>query len=155
MTNKTKALLALALVALVVMMFANPVLQTSTIMLQPGDTRIVERGEQIYAVQCASCHGVDLQGQPDWRTRKADGRLPAPPHDETGHTWHHTDDMIFNSTKFGPQYVAGPDYQSDMPAYDGVISDDDIVAVLSYIKSRWPAEIRTRHDDMNNRAASQ
>jgi mono/diheme cytochrome c family protein len=41
-----------------------------------------------------------------------------------------------------------------MPAYAGVLGDDDIIAVLSWIKSQWPAEIRRRHDEMNARAAA-
>ena len=41
------------------------------------------------------------------------------------------------------------DYQTDMPTYEGVLSDDDIIAVLSFIKSTWPADVRDRHDEMN------
>ncbi|MEQ8664186.1 MAG: cytochrome c [Rhodospirillales bacterium] len=103
---------------------------------------VVALGEQVYAAQCASCHGADLEGQPNWQQRKADGRLPAPPHDPTGHTWHHPDQALFALTKFGPAAMVGDDYQSDMPGYEGVLSDDEIAAVLEYIKSTWPAEIR-------------
>lgn len=46
----------------------------------------VSRGAMTYAEACASCHGADLEGQPEWHTRGPDGRLPAAPHDETGHT---------------------------------------------------------------------
>jgi mono/diheme cytochrome c family protein len=31
-----------------------------------------------------------------------------------------------------------------MPAFGGVLSDADIAAVLAFIKSRWPADIRAR-----------
>jgi mono/diheme cytochrome c family protein len=81
--------------------------------------------------------------------------LPAPPHDETGHTWHHPDDQLFAITKFGPAAVAGlNDYQTDMPVFEGVLSDEEISAALAYIKSTWPAEIRARHDDINRRNQS-
>ena len=66
------------------------------------DQNIVN-GEENYQAHCASCHGVDLEGQPNWRTMKADGSLPAPPHDETGHTWHHDTKMLFDYTKYGGQ----------------------------------------------------
>jgi len=113
---------------------------------------LVAQGQAVYAAACASCHGANLEGQADWRIRRADGKLPAPPHDETGHTWHHPDAQLFAMTKFGPAAVAGLEgYETDMPAFEGTLSDNEIRAVLSYIKSTWPAEIRARHDDINQR----
>jgi len=120
--------------------------------LQPDNIQITSQGQKIYVEHCASCHGENLEGQGNWRQRLASGRLPAPPHDETGHTWHHDDEALFNVTKYGPQFVAGADYQSDMPAFEGVISDAEIVAALSFIKSTWPAKVRATHDEINNRA---
>ncbi len=102
----------------------------------------VSVGASLYADHCASCHGSALEGQPDWRTRLPDGRFPAPPHDETGHTWHHDDAYLFSVTKRGGQALAPPGFRSGMPAFDGVLSDDEIRAVLAFIKSRWPPEIR-------------
>ncbi len=61
------------------------------------------RGQVIYAEDCASCHGVNLEGQENWRAPTPDGIFPAPPHDTTGHTWHHDDTMLFEYTKFGGQ----------------------------------------------------
>lgn len=121
--------------------------------LKPGSPEVVRAGHRIYAQHCAACHGINLEGQPNWRQRRPDGMLPAPPHDPTGHTWHHPDEQLVALTKFGPQRVAGADYQSEMPAYEGQLTDAEIVAVLSYIKSTWPAEIRERHDQINARAA--
>jgi mono/diheme cytochrome c family protein len=121
----------------------------------PDDAGLVERGGQVYAEACAECHGDRLQGQPDWRTRKPDGRLPAPPHDATGHTWHHDDATLIGITRLGPGGFSGTDYQSDMPAYAGVLSDADIVAVIAFIKSTWPAEIRARQAQLNRQAQGQ
>lgn len=104
----------------------------------PSDAQRVALGERVYAQHCAACHGARLEGQPNWRSRRPDGRLPAPPHDESGHTWHHPDRVLFAITRNGlvPPY-APRDYQSDMPAYAGRLADDEIWAVLAYIKSRW------------------
>ena len=125
----------------------------SPLRLRPDDPEVVARGARIYTQHCASCHGARLEGQPDWRVRGPDGRLPAPPHDAGGHTWHHPDEMLFRITKFGVARAANlKDYASAMPAYEGVLADDEIVAVLSWIKSRWPAEIRVRHDAVNRQA---
>lgn len=111
----------------------------------PADPRQVARGETVYRESCASCHGVNLEGQPNWRIRKPDDRLPAPPHDETGHTWHHTDEQLFRITKQGLIPPLAPEgYESDMPAFDDVLTDDDIWAALAFIKSRWPSRILAR-----------
>ena len=109
----------------------------------PRDPAQVALGEGIYAKHCASCHGVNLEGQPGWRQRLPNGRLPAPPHDASGHTWHHPDDALFGMTKHGrePGRYAPPGYQSDMPAFAGVLTDAEILAVLAFIKSRWPPDI--------------
>jgi mono/diheme cytochrome c family protein len=98
-------------------------------------------GRQLYLENCARCHGVDLEGQPEWMKRKEDGRLPAPPHDETGHTWHHSDKQLFTITKQGLGAIE-PGYESDMPAFRDVLSDDEIVAILEYVKSTWPERER-------------
>lgn len=111
----------------------------------PDDARQVETGKTVYGEYCAACHGKDLEGQPDWRIRKPDGRLPAPPHDETGHTWHHPDEHLFRITKMGVKPPLAPDgYESDMPAFDGVLSDEEILAAIAYIKSRWSERTRGR-----------
>lgn len=111
------------------------------------------RGGVVYDTHCARCHGAALQGQPDWRIRNPDGKLPAPPHDDTGHTWHHPDRVLFEIVKFGlvPPH-APPGYTSDMPAFKDKLSDDDIHAVLRYIKSAWSDDIKAHQADINTRA---
>lgn len=104
----------------------------------PRDAGKVALGARVYAQNCAVCHGAKLEGQPEWRSRLPHGRLPAPPHDESGHTWHHPDHVLFAITKNGlvPPY-APKDYASDMPAFGGKLPDDEIWAALAYIKSHW------------------
>lgn len=109
-----------------------------------GGEPSIARGKVVYGANCAACHGPNLEGQPDWRNRKADGKLPAPPHDPSGHTWHHDDETLFKITKHGVAAFAGPGYASDMPAYKDLLPDDDIRAALAYIKSTWPEAIRAR-----------
>ena len=125
-----------------------------TISLQHKDSTIVESGEVVYAENCASCHGVVLEGQANWRQRAAEGYLPAPPHDETGHTWHHPDSYLFLMTKYGIEKMIGRLYPNNMPAYEDKLTDDEIVAVLSYIKSTWSGRIQRHHDQINAREKS-
>ncbi|HSC00827.1 MAG TPA: cytochrome c [Burkholderiaceae bacterium] len=112
------------------------------------------RGAQVYAQQCAACHGARLEGQPEWRRRLPNGRLPAPPHDESGHTWHHADHVLFAITRNGlvPPY-APAGYASDMPAYRGVLKDDEIWAVLAFLKSHWTSrEVLAARAEMSRQA---
>ncbi len=110
--------------------------------MNPQDPAQVALGRSIYAANCAQCHAANLEGQPDWRERRTDGRLPAPPHDATGHSWHHPDRVLFEVTKYGAAQRAPAGYQSDMPAYEAILGDAEIAAVLAFIKSTWPPAIR-------------
>lgn len=107
-----------------------------------ASVEVVSQGRQIYSDQCAACHGTDLEGQPDWRSPLPSGRLPAPPHDASGHTWHHPDDVLFRIVKEGTAAIVGGGYESDMPGFADVLSDPEIRAVLAYIKSTWPERER-------------
>ena len=119
----------------------------------PDDPTQVSMGRAVYTENCASCHGQKLEGQPNWRTKQPDGRLPAPPHDRTGHTWHHPMEQLFRITKVGMNPPLVPEgYESDMPAFDGVLADEDIWAVLAFIESEWPREVRERRDRGNKGA---
>lgn len=104
-------------------------------------------GQVLYAQNCASCHGANLEGQPNWRRRLDTGRMPAPPHDESGHTWHHSDQDLFKMTKFGVGAVI-PGYESDMPAFEGILSDQQIIFVLTYIKRRWSEQIQVKQAEI-------
>ena len=106
-------------------------------------------GRSLYAEHCASCHGANLEGQPNWRNRRPNGRMPAPPHDATGHTWHHPDEALFRVTKEGSAAVAGGGYESDMPGFGDVMTDAEIRAVLAFIKSSWPERIRNAQEQRN------
>lgn len=111
--------------------------------IDPADQTLVMQGKAIYTNNCAACHGESLQGQPNWRERMANSRLPAPPHDKTGHTWHHPDAMLVDMVKNGlvPGKTAPRGYVSDMPAYGATLSDEEIIAVIAYIKSTWPPKV--------------
>ena len=122
----------------------------TSIVLNYLEDSTVQLGSVLYDEHCASCHGQNLGGQPDWHKRDQDGYLPAPPHDETGHTWHHTDKYLFEMTKYGLQAFVGDGYKTRMPMYKDILSDSEIIAVLSFIKSRWPEEVIQIHNEQVN-----
>lgn len=110
----------------------------------PKDVDIAA-GKVLYAENCAACHGADLEGQENWQIRGEDGRLPAPPHDRTGHTWHHADQVLFDYTKLGGRAMLaaqGIEFDSGMPGFGDRLTDREIWNILGYIKSTWPERIR-------------
>ena len=116
--------------------------KTGPVVLDSNNAPLVAQGAALYQDNCARCHGAGLEGQPNWRVRKPDGKLPAPPHNADGHTWHHPNAMLVDVVRNGlvpPNAPAG--YKSDMPAFASRLSDAQIGAVLSYIQSRWPADV--------------
>lgn len=109
--------------------------------VDPNDTVQVALGQQLYQAQCASCHGPELEGAENWKDRDPNGLIKAPPHDETGHTWHHGDAYLVDSIKHGGARLSADVGISAMPAYENVLTNTEIAAVLAYIKSTWPSDI--------------
>jgi mono/diheme cytochrome c family protein len=146
----------LSLIALVVVTALLGVLawylQTRAPDADPDNKIQVAIGEGIYADNCARCHGANLEGESNWMVRKPTGRLPAPPHDASGHTWHHPDEQLFGIVKNGLESYAPPGYVSDMPAFGPTLSDNEIWAVLAFIKSSWPQQIRDRQNAVTKNA---
>ena len=92
-------------------------------------------------MNCASCHGARGEGQAEWKTLGPDGRYPAPPHDTSGHTWHHGDGLLFQIVQQGGASLNVPGFQSGMPAFGDQLSDEEVRAVLVYLRTLWgPSE---------------
>jgi S-disulfanyl-L-cysteine oxidoreductase SoxD len=142
--NKIGVGLFTAAVAFLVIAIVFALASGKKLLADPDDAAQVARGKPVYERHCAACHGPALEGQPNWQEKLPTGRMPAPPHDASGHTWHHPDAVLFGITKHGlvPGKYAPPSYQSDMPGFGGALSDEEIWAVLAYIKSSWSTDIR-------------
>lgn len=110
------------------------------------DGRDIAAGKELYTQNCASCHGANLEGQPDWREAGPDGVLPAPPHDETGHTWHHETALLFDYVKQGGAEALAArgvaDFPSGMPGFGGTLDDAQILDILGFIRSTWPERMQ-------------
>ncbi len=115
---------------------------------EPPDQLRVVRGEELYQQYCASCHRTDLSGDPDWKTPKEDGSYPPPPHDSTGHTWHHSDQVLLEIIRDGSDFA-----QSRMPSFGERLSDDDIGAILEFFKANWGPEEREYQRQINEQQA--
>jgi len=155
MRNKIGLGLLAAAFAFLVGAIAVALYQERKTPADPGNLEQVARGKVVYEQHCAACHGARLEGQPNWQEKLPTGRMPAPPHDASGHTWHHPDSVLFGITKLGlvPGKYAPPKYVSDMPGFGAQLSDEDIWAVLAYIKSSWPDEIRRAQAELAHKTA--
>lgn len=114
------------------------------------NAQLVAEGRMVYQVRCASCHGANLEGQINWQTPLSDGSMPAPPHDATGHTWHHNDRFLFETVKYGGQATSPSEQLNKMPAFQGVLNDREIWATLAFIKSTWMQELIDRQKSGHN-----
>ena len=101
------------------------------------DPQRVAQGKELYAQHCAECHGATGEGQPDWKTPNEDGSFKPPPHDNGGHTWHHDDDLLLDIIANGSDFP-----QTQMPAFGDKLSDEEILAIIDYMKSWWGPEER-------------
>ena len=94
-------------------------------------------GDQVFQDNCQECHGVKAAGVVrEWQKRLPDGKLPAPPLNGTAHAWHHNDKVLMMTVNNGGIPLGG-----SMPAFKDVLSDEQKVAVLAYIKNLWPEEL--------------
>ena len=137
---------AVAIAVLVLAPFVLTACSSSPVEVSPTSISVASpvpappKGREIFAANCAACHGVDAAGQPDWHIAKADGTLPPPPLNGDGHTWHHGDGLLYRIVSQGGQMFEDPrfpDFKSAMPAFGERLSHEDIVEVLTYIKSLW------------------
>ncbi len=107
-------------------------------------------GRTIYNANCAACHGVEGEGQPNWKVPDENGQLPAPPHDETGHTWHHPDALLLQIIAQGS---GAPN--STMPLYEGKLTQEEMAATLAYIKTFWGKQERDFQTQMTEQYEAQ
>ena len=110
------------------------------------DPALLARGELVYREHCARCHGADAEGAPDWRKRGPDGMFPPPPLDGSGHAWHHSIPVLKGMIRNG-----SPQGQGNMPAWDGILSDQDMDAVIAWFQSRWPGRVYDAWYEMQQR----
>ncbi len=108
----------------------------------PLDPALVAEGHAIYDRQCASCHGPNGEGAPDWQRRNAEGELPAPAHDPQGHTWKHSDAMLYRIVREGWRDPFNKTPRLTMPAFRDILSPHETRAVITFLKTLWTPEQR-------------
>lgn len=107
-----------------------------------ADSDPVTAGRAIYEQYCASCHGANGQGAANWQERDAQGELPPPAHDATGHTWRHSDAALYAMVSKGWRDPFNKTKRLTMPAFGEVLSPEQIRAATDYLKTLWTDEQR-------------
>ena len=133
------ALIALLLIGggAAVLLYQPVPAQAITVNDQPISAGQIMLGKQVYNANCATCHGTNAEGQPNWKTSDENGAFPAPPHNSEGHTWHHNDDFLLEIIANGGSAFSP---NREMPGYKDVLTNEEMVAVLAYIKTFWGPE---------------
>lgn len=106
----------------------------------PPDAARIDAGRVVYRQQCAACHGAQGQGAPAWEQPDAQGEMPAPPHNARGHTWKHSDAMLYRLVQDGWHDPFNKTDRMTMPAFKGQLSRGDTIAVIEYLKTLWTPE---------------
>jgi mono/diheme cytochrome c family protein len=112
------------------------------ILATPFDQSDITQGQAIYTQYCAACHGIDGQGQFPEAPLEPDstGRIGAPPHNETGHSWHHSDVLLIRYVTEGG--FSDPARFYIMPPFGAILTEEQILQVIAYIKTLWTDEQR-------------
>lgn len=113
------------------------------------DPAVVEQGMAVYAQQCSSCHGANGEGGVNWREPNPAGELQPPPHDDTGHTWRHSDGALFRMVMEGWRDPFNRTERLTMPAFEGVLAGAEVQAVIAFLKTLWTPEQRLSQFDLS------
>ena len=92
-------------------------------------------GKELYQANCAFCHGDELQGQPHWDKTYIEGKRPAPPLNASGNIALLSNRELFEITKYGGQPFAPPGYINEMPAFEMLLKDSQIWAILACLRA--------------------
>lgn len=117
--------------------------------LDPGDVAL---GQEVYLKNCLACHGTNAQGAPNWTKPDVRGNLPPPPHDDSGHTWRHSDAELTWIIQNGLRDVFNNTPDLTMPPFEDKLSAEEINAVITYFKSLWSPEHRRYQEEQNQQA---
>ncbi len=117
---------------------------TSRIHAESGEGELLQLGRSVYGTHCATCHGRDLQGHPDWHP-KGDMLFKPPPLDGTAR--HRSNDELFE--------IIGRGFSS-------TLTEREILATIEYLQFEYlhtnlgrlrviqrPREQRTRLPDVD------
>jgi mono/diheme cytochrome c family protein len=140
-----------ASLAVAISIVVAPRLRSANPPAYPETTALIAQGASVYSASCAACHGSELRGA----AAVADHTqgLQPPPLDASGHAWLHSDETLFRMVKYGVASCLGDASEPQMPGFSDRLDHRSIRAVLAFIKSRWPADVRAVQNAFNDGAS--
>lgn len=112
----------------------------------------IDAGRRLYQLQCAACHAARAEGQPGWEGVNAAGEKPAPPHDRSGHTWKHSDAMLYRIVAQGWRDPFNKTQRLTMPPFGQTLAPDEIRDVIQYLKTLWTPRQRAFQREESHQA---
>jgi mono/diheme cytochrome c family protein len=143
----------LAIATLIAVCCIIAVARAESSALPAFDSDHVNAGRRVYEQYCAACHGARGEGAPNWTEPDEHGELPAPPHGPEGHTWKHSDAMLNRMISQGWRDPFNKTQRLAMPAFENILSPDQIAAVITNLKTLWTPKQRQFQQEENRRDA--
>jgi mono/diheme cytochrome c family protein len=128
--------------------------QSSITLVAPEDVAtseftdpVLRQGQVDYNTYCGHCHGYNGEGQIGdiLQTARQQGMRPVPPHNADGNTWRYAEQLLVRVIKEG---LPNPLDQFPMPPFAEVLTDEQIVGILAYIKLWWTDDQRAFHQQV-------
>jgi len=113
-----------------------PTMEKSVVFERNKDIPKIVRGGQLFKQNCASCHGDNAQGAEGWQKRDAQGKLPPPPLNGTGHAWHHPTTGLKQTIFYGTEKLGG-----SMPGWKDKLTNAEVDEILAWLQAKWPDEV--------------
>lgn len=96
----------------------------------------LNKGNHLFKKHCSVCHGHNAESIPNWKQLDANNNYPPPPLNGSAHSWHHDLPLLRKTIQQGGKRLGGV-----MPAFDQILSADEIDAVIAFFQSLWPQEV--------------
>ena len=104
-------------------------MQTSSSMARAGGAAAGHNGGAVYTANCSSCHQTNGKGQPNvFPPLAGNAVVTGDPHKVI---------HIVKNGLSGKIKVGSMTFNGQMPAWKGTLSNGDIAAVITYIRSSW------------------
>ncbi|MDQ7028218.1 MAG: cytochrome c [Anaerolineae bacterium] len=119
--------------------------------ISPDNSQLAA-AQRNYNTLCAHCHGYGGDGQPLETAERTEtlGYHTVPLHNSAGHTWQHPDQLLFETIKYG---VESPINLYTMTPFGDLLSDDEIFAIIDYLRLWWTDDQQTWQEQLTTQFA--